>query len=99
MDPKDHEMTKGEWERFKYQIKLDKIIEYNRYYCYCGHSVTILPKESRVFCTHCGHWVYKDKRKQNQNIKRIKKENQEKLARIKREQFKEQLKENIKNAI
>lgn len=99
MDSEDHKMTPGEWQLFNHQKKLDKVIEKNRYYCYCGHSVTILPKESRVFCTHCGHWIYKDKRKQRENIKRIEKENQEKLARIKRDKFKNQLKEIIKNAI
>lgn len=99
MDSEDHKMTAAEWQYFNHQKKLDKVIEKNRYYCYCGHSVTILPKESRVFCTHCGHWIYKDKRKQKENIKRIEKENQEKLARIKREKFKNQLKEIIKNAI
>lgn len=99
MDSADHKMTAAEWKYFNHQKKLDRVIEKNRYYCYCGHSVTILPKESRVFCTYCGHWIYKDKRKQKQNIKRIEKENQERLARIKRERFKNQLKESIKNAI
>lgn len=96
MDSADHKMTAAEWQYFNHQKKLDKVIEKNRYYCYCGHSVTILPKESRVFCTYCGHWIYKDESKQKENIKRIKKENQEKIARIKRERFKNQLKEIIK---
>ena len=43
--------------------------------------------------------THKQRDEQKENIKRIEKENQEKLARIKREKFKNQLKEIIKNAI
>lgn len=59
----DHSMTRDEWRTFKYdEKKFDSLAE-NRYYCYCGHSVVINPKETRVLCTYCGHWVYKDKQK------------------------------------
>lgn len=58
----DHKMTKSEWKSFNYQKKLDKVYEDNRFYCLCGHSVAILPNEKRVLCTHCGHWVYRDKK-------------------------------------
>lgn len=70
----DHKMSSKEWFMFNRQKKLDKFIEDNRYYCYCGHSVKIIPIASRVFCRHCGHWVYKDEKKQEENIKKIKME-------------------------
>ena len=88
MDQKDHEMTHKEWQLFNRLKKLDKTIEQNRYYCYCGHSVTIFPNEERIFCTHCGHWVYKDKEKQRKNIEQIKKE-----------EFRNKVRERIKNAL
>lgn len=87
----DYKMTSNEWQMFNHQVKLDKYRELNRYYCYCGHSVVILPKGSRVFCRHCGHWVYKDKKKQNANIKKIQLEEQKKLEEKKLKYFKERL--------
>lgn len=70
----DHKMTKDEWISFNLQKKIDNAYELYRYYCHCGHSVQILPKSSRTRCSHCGHWVYKDKKKQDENIKKIKME-------------------------
>lgn len=98
MDCKEWSMTKDEWQMFNYQKKLDKVVEQNRFYCYCGHSVRILPSEERIFCTYCGHWVYRDRNKQKANCKRIKKEYEEKLKRIKRERFIKELKERMNNA-
>ena len=95
MDSNEHKMSKHEWIMFNHQKKLDKVIEQNRFYCFCGHSVRILPSEERVFCNFCGHWVYRDKKKQRKNCKRIEKEYQEKRERIKRERFKNELKERI----
>ena len=59
---KDYKMNSNEWKLFNYQKKLDKVIENNRYYCKCGHSVVILPKEEKTFCTYCGHYVFKNKK-------------------------------------
>ena len=56
----DHSMNKKEWQMFNHQKKIDKFFEKNRYYCVCGHTVTIMPKKERTFCKWCGHWVYKD---------------------------------------
>lgn len=56
-------MTREEWATFKNDNKRFKSLASSRYYCYCGHSVIINPKETRVLCTHCGHWVYKDKQR------------------------------------
>lgn len=99
MDFKEWSMTKNEWQMFNHQKKLDKVIEQNRFYCYCGHSVRILPSEERVFCNYCGHWIYRNKKRQNANCKRIKKEYEEKLARIKRDKFKEEIKERLNNVV
>ena len=87
----DHKMSQNEWIMFNHQKKLDKLIEDNRYYCYCGHSIVIRPKFQRKLCNHCGHWVYKDKRKQNANIKKIQLEEQKKLDEKKMKIFKERL--------
>lgn len=95
MDFKEWSMTKDEWQMFNHQKKLDKVVEQNRFYCYCGHSVRILPSEERVFCNYCGHWIYRDQKKQEQNCKRIKKEYEEKLKRIKRERFITEMKERL----
>lgn len=96
MDSQEYKMTSNEWMMFNHQKKLDKIIEDNRYYCYCGHSVKILPKENRVLCSYCGHWVYKDKRKQAQNIRKIIKEEKEMLEKKKMEYFKERMRGYLK---
>lgn len=95
MDSEDHKMTPGEWQLFNRQVKLDRVLEKNRYYCHCGHSVTIKPKENRIFCTHCGHWVYKDKKKQRWNVYRIEKENQKRKNELKKINFINKLKEAI----
>ena len=70
----DHFMTKDEWEMFNHDKRMFKWYAKNRYYCYCGHSVYIKPDEQRMLCSWCGHWVYRNKRKQNKNIEKIKKE-------------------------
>ena len=64
MDRQEHEMTANEWQLFNHQKKIDRFWETTRYYCKCGHSVNILPKNKRTFCTYCGHWVFKDKREE-----------------------------------
>lgn len=48
-----YEDTKLETERAKY-----------KYYCKCGHSLTIYPMEKRIkkLCSWCGHYVYINKR-------------------------------------
>lgn len=33
----------------------------HRYYCKCGHSVTIKPSEIKVLCHWCNNWVFKNK--------------------------------------
>lgn len=98
MDFKEWSMTKGEWEMFNHQKKLDKVYEQNRFYCQCGHSVTILPSEERIFCNYCGHWVYRSKKKQQENIANIKKEDFKNKVRknIKRLQLKESFRNKLK---
>lgn len=79
----DYKMNSGEWMIFNKDKKRFKSLAKNRYYCYCGHSLIINPTEERTFCTHCGHWVYRDKKKQRNNIERIKKEEFRKKIREK----------------
>lgn len=70
----DYKMTSNEWLIFNRQKKKDDVFNEHRYYCYCGHSVVIRPVKERTWCDHCGHWIYRDKKKQEQNIQRIKME-------------------------
>lgn len=58
----DHTMTPEEWQTFNHDKKAFKVYSNNRYYCNCGHSVVIFPKENKILCTHCGHWVFKNKK-------------------------------------
>lgn len=88
MDTEDYKMNQYEWQLFNHQVKIDRFWEKHRHYCYCGHSVAILPKEDRTFCTHCGHWVYKNRRKQKKNIERIK-----------MEEFRHKVREALRNAL
>lgn len=64
MDKEDYKMTKHEWQLFNHQKKLDRVVETNRYKCKCGHTVVILPKETKTFCTYCGHYVFKNKKEE-----------------------------------
>ena len=91
----DHYMTNDEWQTFNHDTKKFKSLGNSRYYCYCGHSVIINPPEERVLCTHCGYWVYKDKRKQNRNVKKIQLEEQKKLEKKKVEYFRKRLRSYI----
>ena len=45
--------------------------------CKCSHTIVMIASD-RVICSHCGNWVYKDKKtefkyKLNQSLKRRKK--------------------------
>ena len=93
----DHSMSRNEWITFNHDRKRFKSLANSRFYCYCGHSVILNPKDTRVLCTHCGHWVYKDKRKQRNNIKKIQLEEQEKLKKLKMEYFKNKVREVLEN--
>lgn len=53
-------MTETEWKMFNYQKKKDVLITQNRFYCKCGHSLTIMPKTINKICTNCGHLVFRD---------------------------------------
>lgn len=54
-------MSSKEWHMFQNQLKVDKYIEANRYYCKCGHSLVIKPTQTRKMCTWCGNWVFRTK--------------------------------------
>lgn len=57
---KDYEMSHKEWKMFNRQKKIEKSLTLCRYYCSCGHSVTITPKQDRAMCDWCKRWVYSD---------------------------------------
>lgn len=58
----DHKMNPNEWRMFNTDKKMFDFISNNRFYCTCGHSVIISPKETRILCRHCGEWIYRDKK-------------------------------------
>lgn len=58
---KDYEMNKNEWIRFNQQKKIDRYYEQYKTYCSCGHSVVMFPNTNRKLCTHCGHFIYRNK--------------------------------------
>lgn len=62
MDCNDGKMTSNEWMLFNYEKKRIQPFVQNRYYCKCGHSVVILPREKKVLCSYCGHWVFKNEK-------------------------------------
>ena len=56
------EMTHEEWKMFNGKKKQEKIYSENRFYCKCGHSISIFSKTKKVLCTHCGKWVFREKK-------------------------------------
>jgi len=49
--------------RFKDDLAIEKDIAKHKKYCKCGHSV-VFPnnsKASKIICTHCGYYIYKNK--------------------------------------
>ena len=55
-----YQLSKGQIRAFYEDTKMFNNLMTCRYYCKCGHSVTITPKQERTFCDWCRHWVYKD---------------------------------------
>lgn len=53
-------LSGGIARKFHYETKRFNSLSTCRYYCKCGHSVTISAQQERVFCDWCKHWVYKD---------------------------------------
>ena len=60
MDKESHEIE--DFSVKEYKQRLDKYMATNRYYCKCGHSVVISPINNKKLCTHCGIWIFKNKK-------------------------------------
>lgn len=58
-------MTQQEWKIFNYYKKKDKAFQQHRYYCRCGHSLTIGTSITNKLCSYCGRLVFKDKELQD----------------------------------
>lgn len=58
-------MTTQEWKIFNYYKKKDKAFQQHRYYCKCGHSLTIGASITNKLCSYCGRLVFKDKELQD----------------------------------
>ena len=54
-------MTEKEWKMFNYERKKEKILNDNRFYCKCGHSLNIMPTRQSKLCTNCGYLVFRDR--------------------------------------
>lgn len=42
---------------------LDSYLTSYKVRCKCGHTI-VMVKRSKVLCSHCGHYVYKDKKEE-----------------------------------
>ena len=62
MDCKEYQMTKDEWAIFNNDKKAFHFYSEQRQYCYCGHSVVIRHDRQKIICSHCGHWIFKNKK-------------------------------------
>lgn len=75
-------MTEHEWAMFNYERKKEKVLNDNRFYCKCGHSVNIMPTREKKICSYCGYLVFRDEEKQKEYDKDIqKRENQMKFKK------------------
>ena len=54
------QLTRAQWKAFYNDTKLFNSLVGCRYYCRCGHTVIITPKQDRAMCDWCNNWVYKD---------------------------------------
>ena len=63
--------------RFEEDSKLSNERSKYRRICYCGHSIVVTPtgKGEWITCSWCGQKVYRDKEKQKEQEKIIKREN------------------------
>lgn len=76
-------MTQQEWKMFNWARKKDKAFQQHRYYCKCGHSLTIGVSIPSKLCTYCGRLVFKDKELQDAYDREI--EKREKKMNFKKE--------------
>ena len=44
------------------EAKIDEYYSQLKVYCKCGHSLLMRPSETKVLCSHCGNYHYKDKK-------------------------------------
>ena len=42
--------------------KYADIMSMARRYCSCGHTINIPNKMDKIICSHCGNYVFKDKK-------------------------------------
>ena len=57
-------MTQHEWKMFNYARKQEKVLNDNRFYCKCGHTVNIMPTRKSKICSYCGYLVFRDEKMQ-----------------------------------
>ena len=58
LDERDYKLMHT--KSYKDRKKLDDEFARLKVKCSCGHSVLLVLKDRKI-CTHCGHWVYRDK--------------------------------------
>ena len=59
-----HKLDEGYKPRFnkKEMDRMFKTYTDNSYKCRCGHSITIAKSCEKVVCSHCGRYVFREKR-------------------------------------
>lgn len=62
MDFSEHKMTSDEWAIFNNDKKRFHFYSTQRQYCDCGHSVVIRADREKIICSHCGHWIFRNKK-------------------------------------
>lgn len=76
-------MTEKEWRMFNYEKKKEKVLNDNRFYCRCGHTLNIMPTRINKICSYCGYLVFRDENLQKIYDKEI--ENRENKMKFKKE--------------
>lgn len=56
------EKSDNKYKSFKQLHKEEDVFNRFKVKCKCSHTIIIPKTCDRVICSHCGYWVYKDKK-------------------------------------
>lgn len=49
-------------QSYKDIIKISNALQDHVVKCKCSHSILFTGRKDRIICSHCGHYVYQDKK-------------------------------------